>query len=61
MCKPNFPLQLPGDASIRGVARTVEMCRHLNETVSFTEAHNSEWGLVREGVAPSLRGEIFEK
>ena len=26
----------------RSVARTVVMCRHLNETVGFTEAHSSE-------------------
>ena len=36
---------------IRGVARTVVMCRHLNENVGFTEAH---WGKDREGVTPSL-------
>ena len=28
----------------RGVARTVVMCRHLNETIGFTEAHSDEWG-----------------
>ena len=28
----------------RGVARTVVMCRHLNETVGFTEAQSDEWG-----------------
>ena len=28
----------------RGVAKTVVMCRHLNETIGFTEAHSDEWG-----------------
>ena len=45
-----------GVANVRGVARTVVMCRHLNETVGFTEAHSAEWGKVREGVAPFLGG-----
>ena len=27
----------------RGVARTVVMCRHFNETVGFTEGHSAEW------------------
>ena len=43
---------------IRGVARTVVMCRHLNETVGFTEAHSAEWGQVQEGVTPSLGGGV---
>ena len=27
-----------------GIARTVVMRRHLNETVGFTEVHSAEWG-----------------
>ena len=32
------------------------MCRHLNETVGFTEAHSAEWVWVREGIQPHGEG-----
>ena len=47
-------------ALFRGVARTVVMCRHLNETVGFNEAHSAEWGRRSPDPGGHPR-EIFEK
>ena len=41
---------------IRGVARTVVMCRHSNETVGFTEAHSAEWSRCKRGSPPPSVG-----
>ena len=37
---------------LRGVAKTVVMCRHVNETVGFTEAHTAEWDRCGRGSPP---------
>ena len=46
MLKENLPEEKTENCKFhRGVARTVVMCMHLNETVGFTEARTApNWG-----------------